>query len=461
MNARTDSDSGEGRGALMTEADWQALHADRPSSDMDDALREQGPGAVIHSIATARKVEPGGSAELERLPIKATPYVCRDPSAIAQRPWVYGRQFLRGSLSVIVAPGAIGKTSLMVGTALALVTARPLLDKTVWDGPLRVWLWNLEDSGDELARLIEAARLHWRIDVDDIGDRLFVDSGLDGAGLCMAVEDHAGFRILEPVVAELVAELIARQIDVLIVDPFVSCHSVSENNNGAIDAVAKKWARVGVQANCAIGLVHHTKKLNGQDATADGARGASALPNAARSVIALNRMAPDEAAQWGIEGDDRRRYFRAYDDKNNRSPPASKSDWYQLASVDLGNGPEPGQGDNMQVVLPWTPPDAFSGLSWEHLRDVQAKLGTEEAPGDAPARLSPQSDEWAGETVAAVLGLDVAERKGTDAARVKALLRGWLGTGALVQTKEKDPKKRDERPFIRAGIPAEPESAPL
>ncbi len=51
--------------------------------------------------------------------------------------------------------------------------------------------------------------------------------------------------------------------------------------------------------------------------------------------------------------EDRRRFFRAYDDKNNRTPPADKSDWYQLASVDLGNGLNGGHGDSLPVVLPW------------------------------------------------------------------------------------------------------------
>lgn len=422
--------------------------------DFADLRDRFGDDAVRASVVGARPLVEAG----ERQPIKATAYACRDPRAIPPRPWVYGRQLLRGSLSVLVAPGAVGKTALTVGMGLAMTTGRPLLDVTVWDGPKRVWLWNLEDSGDELSRLIEAARLHWNISEGEIGGRLFVDSALDGAGLCIATEDNAGFRILEPVVDELVAELIARKIDVLVVDPFVSCHSVSENNNGAVDAVAKKWARVGVLANCSVCVVHHTKKLNGAETTAEGARGAVALPNAARSVIALNRMAPDEATQWGIEGDDRRRYFRAYDDKNNRAPPASKSDWFRLASVDLGNGPENGHGDNMQVVLPWTPPDAFTGLTWEHLRDIQAKLGTADEPGAKAARRDPQAADWVGETVALVLGLDAGDRKGKDATRIKSLLKSWTASGALIETRESD-GKRNERPCLRTGKPAEPEGA--
>jgi hypothetical protein len=417
--------------------------------DFDDFRRRAGDDAVRESINGAPPFK-----VVDPMPIKATPYVCRDPATIPLRPWVYGRQLLRGSLSLVVAPGATGKTALLAGTALALATGRALLDKTVWDGPKRVWLWNLEDSLEEMARLIEAARLHWKVSAGDIDGRLFVDSALSGADLKMAVENRDGFKIIRPVVEALVAELLERQIDVLIVDPFVSSHSVSENDNGAIDAIAKEWARVGVRANCSIVLVHHTRKLGGTEATAEQARGAIALVGAARSVIALNKMTPDEAGQFGIEGEDRRRFFRAYDDKNNRTPPADKSDWYQLASVDLGNGPIGGHGDSLPVVLPWSPPDAFSGVTLDHLVRVQAKVR------EVDYRKDPQSPNWVGEAVASVLDLDVSDRKGKDAARVKKLLRKWVENGVLVEETGKDEKRR-ERMFVRIGRAATEEDAPL
>lgn len=421
------------------------------AQDFQDARARLGGEAIRRAIDEAAPVG-------ERAPIRATPYRCRDPRTIPLRAWIYGRQFLRGSLSVVVSPGAVGKTSLMAGTALAMVTGRALLGKQVVGGPKRCWLWNLEDSADEMSRLLEAARLHWGIRETDIADRLFVDSGLEGAGLCIAIEDHTGFRIQEPIVEQLVAELKARKIDCLIVDPFVSSHAVGENNNGAIDAIAKKWARVGVLADCAICLVHHTKKLNGAEVTAESSRGASSLTNAARSVVALNRMSAEEASQWGIEGDDRRRYFRTYDDKNNRAPPASASDWFYLSSVYLGNGQMGDQGDSIPVVLPWTPPDAFTGLTWEHLRDIQLKLGTPANPKPVAARTSPQSSDWIGITVAEHLGLDVGDKaKGKDAGRVKTIIKTWVANGALVETKERD-DNNDLRPFYRAGEEARPEA---
>ena len=60
----------------------------------------------------------------------------------------------------------------------------------------------------------------------------------------------------------------------LVIDPFVSSHQASENDNGAIDLVAKEWARLADRCNCAIELVHHTRKTNGEDATTESGRAA-------------------------------------------------------------------------------------------------------------------------------------------------------------------------------------------
>lgn len=113
--------------------------------------------------------------------------------------------------------------------------------------------------------------------------RLFVDSGRE-QGLCLAKQSKEETQIYEPVAEALEAELKARQIDVLIVDPFVSSHQVSENDNGAIDAVAKRWGAIADRAGCAIEIVHHLRKLQGLEANAESARGAVSLVAAARSV---------------------------------------------------------------------------------------------------------------------------------------------------------------------------------
>ena len=385
--------------------------------------------------------------------ITATPYVWRDPTTIKPRDWIYGRSIQRGHVRAIVAQGGAGKTILSVAEALAMAAGRDFLGQRVVGGPKRVWLWNLEDDGDELARIIQAACKHWNITDADIEGRLFVDSALDGAILKLAHSGTAsGLTINRPLVDALTAELIARGIDYLHVDPFVSSHAVDESDNMEIDAVAKEWAFVAKKANCGIGLAHHVSKAGAAEATALSARGAVALINACRSVLVLNRMSEEEGKRYGIEDEKRRRYFRVYDDKNNRAPPSDKSDWFRMLSVDLDN--DDFGGDNMGVVVPWSPPDAFEGVTADHLRRVQASVEAGEWRADHQAKA------WVGFAVADVFGFDVEQDGGkpkfakqVDKARVLRLVSTWIDNGALVRVEGKDDRRKPVT-FIEVGEPA-------
>ena len=375
--------------------------------------------------------------------IRATPYIWRNPADIPLRPWLYGYWLLRGTVTTIVAPGGIGKSTFLSGTALALASGKSLLGKTVWDGPARAWIWNLEDEMDELDRSIQAAAKHFDLAAADVADRLFVDSAMEGKGLCTAIENENGFKLLAPVYQQITAELRARKIDVLFVDPFVSSHEVEENANSKIDKIAKAWGRVAKAANCAIVLVHHTSKAGAADVTALSARGAVALVNACRSALVLNRMDPETAAKFGIDAEgDRRRYFSVQDDKHNRAP-AEKADWYRLASVDLGNGGPLAAGDSIGVAEPWSPPDPFEGLTGNHLYRVQLAISKGEWREDFRATA------WVGRAVADVLGLDVSVK--ADAARIKQLLKTWIREGALQVVERRNDKTRQDKNFVEVG----------
>lgn len=396
-----------------------------------------------------------GKPVAEPVTVVATPYIWRDPTTIKPREWVYGRSIQRGHLRAVVAQGAAGKTILSVGEALAMVTGRNLLGQEVPGGPKRVWLWNLEDDAEELSRIIQAACKHWGITAADIGGRLFVDSALDGAILKLATSTGAeGFTINRPLVDALTDEMKGRGIDYLHVDPFVSSHSANESDNMEIDAIAKEWALVGKNADAGIGLAHHVSKAGAAEATALSARGAVALVNACRSVLVLNRMGEDEAKRYGIEEERRRRYFRTYDDKNNRAPPSDASDWFQMLSVSLGNGQTEDGGDNMGVVVPWSPPDAFENVTADHLYRVQCIVDQAE-----DVRFDAQANCWVGKIVANVLNLSADSNDKGDRAKINAVLRTWFANGALVKVDGKD-KKSNPRTFVEVGVWALQDVAP-
>src|SRR4051812_14765269 len=108
--------------------------------------------------------------------------------------------------------------------------------------------------------------------------------------LKIATTKRGDFKIAVPVVDGVIAAIKRRELDVLIIDPFVSSHSANENDNVAMDAVVKTWARIAYETGCSIHLVHHTRKVNGELASIESARGASAMNYAARVRRAINRM---------------------------------------------------------------------------------------------------------------------------------------------------------------------------
>ena len=315
-----------------------------------------------------------------------------------------------------------------------MVSGKPIAGEWV-QGPLRSWIYNLEDPLDELQRRVTAAMINHKIRPEALGGRLFIDSGRDRP-LCSAMQIRAGTVINVPELDAMCAVILERQIDVLIVDPFVSSHQVNENDNGAIDLVAKQyWAVLAQRCNCAVELVHRTRKLGGEEGTSESARGASVLFGAARNGRVLNKMPAEDRERAGIGAADTSVYFALVRDKANMAP-SGKREWRRVVSVDLGNG------DNVGVVEKWDWPDDFANLSGADLFKVRQAIDT--AP--EPLRFSDQSSLWVGEVIAATLGLSAQ----SDKKRIKRMIETWLKTGALKKCVLKDDGRRD-RPCIEIG----------
>lgn len=405
--------------------------------DFDDDAREFGPDAVRAALDQAQWPWPPSAPYEEEqskpAQMAATQFVWRDEREIEPRRWLYGKHLLRKFLSVDVAAGGIGKSSVKVVEALAMTSGRSLLRKDVPEGPLRVWLYNLEDPFEETERRLHAALNHYGLAPSELGDRLYVDSGRDQP-VMLAEETPNGARIVKPVSDALIETLKERQIDVLILDPFVSSHAVSENDNRSIDMVAKEWARIADVCNCSINLVHHVRKTNGTEATADSARGASSLIGAARSVVVYNRMTKEEGAEAGIKPEQVSFYFRTQNDKANLSPPEA-AEWHRMNSYELANG------DQVGVACPWEWPDAFDGVTTAKLMEVQR------AVADGQWRKDVRSgDKWVGNIIAQVLAMDPED----DRKRIGNILKQWVKNDVLREV-ENEVGHRKTAVFVEVG----------
>jgi hypothetical protein len=382
--------------------------------------------------------------EMRAAAIRPAPFVWRDPRDIPRRQMLYGGHLFRKFVSCTFAQGGVGKSSLVLAEAIAMAAGRNLLGHKLADGPLRVWIWNGEDPLEELERRVAAICLYYRIGPNDIGDRLYLNSGRD-CEIILATTSKSGTTIAHPVISALQAAISAEKIDVVMLDPFVSVHSVSENDNGAIASVCKAISGIADTCDCAFELVHHVRKTGGAEVTVEDGRGAVALLSAARSARVLNVMTKEEGEKAGVE--QHRSHFRADNGKANLAPPPDKSEWFRLHPVSLGNGDDRAfdNSDRVAVVTPWTWPDMMQDVHASDIGKVQAVVAS------GRWRENHQAKDWVGIAIGQALGLNPGVK--TDKAKIIHILKTWIGTGMLVVVEGKD-EKNNKRSFVEVGTPA-------
>ena len=340
-------------------------------------------------------------------------------------------QFCRTFLSGLVAPGATGKTALRLLQAIALSTGRPLTSQYVFRR-CRVLVVSFEDDQEELRRRLLAARLHHNVNADELKGWLFLASP---KGLKL-VEMRNGNRIVGALEPTLRRAIERRRPDLVVLDPFVKLHGLEENDNSAMDYVADLLTQLAHEYDIAIDSPAHTRKGLTVAGDADARRGASAARDAGRLDYTLIPMSEEEAKVFGIAAEERRSYLRLDSAKVNLLPPARKADWFRLVSVDLGNATaDYPDGDRVQTVEPWIPPDTWDGLDPEALDAALSEINA-----GLPNGQRYSSDNAAKSRAAWPVVQKHCPTK--TEAQCREIIRTWLKTGVLREIDYDDPVYR-------------------
>jgi len=371
------------------------------------------------------------------------PYVRRDPSTIPMRPWLYDGFLIRNELSLTIAPGGVGKSSVGLMEAIALASGRPLLGVPV-EKKYRVAFFSGEEPQEELERRIEAICKHYGLDEAETNERLFVNSGLDSP-LTIAEQTQNGAKILHPVVDRFVSQAKHERLDAIFVDPFVSVHTVNESDPSSMQQAAAGWKSVAYGAGIAVSIAHHSRKLNDRVGTVDDARGGSSLADKARATRVLNQMSDKTAQEFGIRSNDRKRYIWV-DPSAGRSsmvPTGGDTKWFHMASVSLGNGTaEKPDGDSVGVIERWHPPTSgdASPLPAEKVEELKARLRTGFWLAAPNASISPW---WVGVAIAEVFAIDRHSSGWKLDARM--ILDRLIDGYGVVKVQRRDPADRQEK----------------
>lgn len=415
----------------------------RPT-DFNDMARIGGIDAVRALVAGAATT----SAPLR--PITAAAFRLRDPSTIEPRDWLYKRIFIRGYVTGTFAPGAAAKTQMslfdMVTMACGfdLATREPLRR-----GPLTVWYINVEDDREEIERRLAAICLHYRITDAELAGRLLVDTDREGRYLVAETTRH-GVVVQEVVVSAILEQVKAHKVDLVVVDPLVGMHAVSENSNPEMNRVIAQLRRVAEQGNCGVHVVHHVRKGgDGEEVSAEDGRGASAIKDACRAIRTITPMSEKEAADFGISPERRRFYIWCNPSgKPNLAPPIAAREWFMLEDVGLGNGRADRDEDRIGVPVKWSPPSAFDGISLEDCRRIWVVVASISAPL-TEARANAQSPAWLGWRVLKTLGWATSDIQSVS--QIKRLLSSWLMGSVLEEYRVSDGQKGRDVPCLRLG----------
>lgn len=364
--------------------------------------------------------------------------VGEDDAPIPPRGWLLGNTFCRGFISGLLAQGAAGKTALRIVQALAVAIGRALTGEHVFQR-CRVLIVSLEDCLDELRRRVRAAMLHHRVTTTDVRGYLFLWTP---AGLKVAEMRDGSHQVVPgDLERQLRAVITERQIDLLVLDPFVKTHTVEENDNSAIDAVAIILAAIAEDTNCAVDTLHHAPKAGASEpGDANRARGASAFRDAARLLYTVTAMTDAEREQFGLTDAERRSLIRVDSAKVNIAPPSISARWFRIVGVPLGNGTDlyP-RGDEVPTVELWSPPDFWQQIPANKILD-QIELGLSDGRRYSSSKQA--GDDRAAWRVVEQHCPNLSEKQS------QSVIVTWLKNGVLVSRGYRDPVRRRDQPGL-------------
>lgn len=421
-----------------------ADHITLPGYTVDETVREM--QTALHGARikynlpepeddAAQPAEPVGLAVVDAFDF--------DEASLPVRPWVIPGVMLAGYTHMLVAPGGSGKSLFTLQLAITLATGAQWGEWTPRKR-CKTLVINVEDDLIEQRRRLAAARHVMQPDMDLLRGHVMLAENADS--IIVAKLDAATKSVVAtPIVKQLREYIEENDIGALVVDPFAETFEGDENSNSEVKWAMKVWRdEIAKPTGCAVYLVHHTTKYaNGGAGDANIVRGAGAIVNSTRISATLMPMTADEAQIVGIEPEDRHKYVRYDDAKANQSLLSSRARWFEKISVTLSNGDGLTQPDEVGALAPWTPPDAFDGITVSVIKLALERLhrGIEDddgrPTGERYSRHKQSGSRWGGNVIVESLGVDEK--------RASFMLKTWLENNIISERDYDDMVQRKKR----------------
>lgn len=196
------------------------------------------------------------------------------PRPEGETPWLIEDLWGAGAVGVIGGAPKSCKTWLALDMAVAVASGRPCLGRYAVPAPGPAIVYAAEDAPPSVRERLE---------------NLARARGADFAALDVGLIVEPCLRLDRPEhVARLRSTLGRRRPRLLVLDPYVRLQSADENNATEVSAILSTLRELSRTFACAIALVHHARKGNG-DEPGQALRGSSDFYAWADSLLSLRR----------------------------------------------------------------------------------------------------------------------------------------------------------------------------
>lgn len=259
-----------------------------------------------------------------------------DPDSIKlePRPWLVDGFLLKKSVMALVAPGGTGKSSFALTLSCSIAAGTDVLGLGLRE-PTNVMLLSYEDDKSEIERRYKAVCKKHNLSFER--HNVYLPHNVFLPKTPIQIFDLEGSQPTPTSSARGLSDhLIERDIGLLVIDPLSLINPADENSNSAMAKVIQELSSIARQADCAVLLVHHTRKTGKNErvkGNADMSRGAKALTDGCRAVKTLSTMTVAEAKRRSIDPGTASSYVQLSDAKQNYQAFNTKERWFQIESV--------------------------------------------------------------------------------------------------------------------------------
>lgn len=253
-----------------------------------------------------------------------------EPINMRPRPWLIHRMLMTEAVTLLLAPGSAGKSSLSLAIAAHLALGLDFAGYTSAKACKSI-VYNGEDDLEEQSRRLLGVCIIYGLDYAAVKERVML---ISSSQFKLSVAFLDGRRLVrdEAIIEHLTREASAHDVGLIILDPLVKIHKCDESDNVHMDFVMETLTDLARAAKVSILALHHTSKITSRSedkvGNMDIGRGASAIVNASRVAFTLLNASEQDAEDYGMQDDERYMWVRMDDAKMNLALASNKATWF-------------------------------------------------------------------------------------------------------------------------------------